>query len=292
VSRIGVSIGVANSKLGSYSFSGAATITDPIAGFVSGGASVATLNTLLATSLSDLDTANTAAITYGAAFDTMMTTATNGLVALLNLTAGGTVAYNSTTKQLSGAPAASAPTWTTGLQTAFIALFNTMGADIVTAVANLATANGDTYALGPTPAAVTLLATALADVKLIATTATNGLVAVLSNQTFTSATCQLSGVPSGSVTPTQTVQEALMVLCNTAGTAIVAANAAIAAIRVNTNAVSVPLAAAVAATGGASGSSNDVVVSIDIAKAPTVSVVEIAFLHLLRALRGSSYLQP
>jgi hypothetical protein len=243
----------------------------------------------------------------------MATTATNGLVALFNLASGGSVVYTGATEQYSGTPGASAPTWTTALQIAMIALFNAAGAAIVAAVAALGTANSATYALGPTPAAVALLATALADFKLIATTATNGLVAIFNNQTFTAGTCQLSGTPGSSVTPSQAVQEALIAILNTYGTAIVAANVAIAAVAATQASLTTDIASTVSTTATAATDAataktatalvitdltaaiigtNDLVLSIDLVKAPTYSVIEIAMLRMLKALAGSSYVSP
>jgi hypothetical protein len=323
MSRVAVAFNVLNSTFGSYLFSNIGGIVDPLAAAVTGAADAATahtaavaaqtamtaLTTLIGTAYSDLATANTAAIAFGTAFDAMINTATNGLLALLN-TNGGTCTYSSTTKQISGTPAASGITWTAAEQIAQIALFNTCGADMATAVADLATANADTYALGPTPAAVTALATAKTDFGLIATTATNGLIAIMASTslTYTASTGQLSGTnPSSSETPTQAVCEALITIINTAGAAVVTALADVAAIQVNTSAASTDMgtvttdlttvvtdtATVVTDLAAAAGPAQDVVVSINAVKCPTISCLEIGLIERgIRLLQGSNFLTP
>jgi hypothetical protein len=307
VARVAVAFNVFNSAFGSYLFSNVATIPDPLAGgalavpaAATASAAAVALSTAYGTAGTDMATANTVAVDFGAAFDAMVNTATDGLLALVN-TGGGTCTYSTSTKQISGTPAASGIALTAAVQTAFIALFNTCGTYMTAAVTDLATANADTYALGSTPAAVTALGTAKTDFGLTATTATNGFIAIFASTTltYTASTGQLTGTnPSSTETPTQAVVEALIALVNTAGAAVVTALAdiAVTAAAQATLALGVTsgvtdTAAVVTALGVVSATPQDVIVSINAVNCPTISCLEVGLIErALRLLSGTNFL--
>jgi hypothetical protein len=231
---------------------------------------------VFSTAGSDYATANTAINAAVTAFNAW---ASNTLTSLFQNVSGGTVAYNSTTLQFSGAPASTSATWTAAQQIANIALWNTMGTAILAAAADMVTAAADTYTLKGAAADSTAAALAVTDVKLIATTATDGLSAIFtSTASYTAGTMQYSGTPATSATVTQTVQEALITIINTGGNKLALAQTAI-----NADAATMAtLANAIAGTGTV----YDVVISVNTANITTSGSLRTTLYRLIRAFTG------